>query len=89
MLYQRYFLLSHQTCEIPCITKSVPNQRTGQYIGPKFPLLNGVPQGGCLSPTLFALYTADVPPPSGMNEMIIYADDITEIVQKKKTARTI
>ena len=23
MLYQRYFLLSHQTCEIPCITKSV------------------------------------------------------------------
>ena len=46
-------------------------------------MLSGVPQGGCLSPTLFALYTADVPPPSVMNEMIIYADDITQIVQKK------
>ena len=54
-----------------------------QYIGPKFPLLSGVSQGGCLSPTLFALYTADVPPPSRMNEMIIYANDITQIVQRK------
>ena len=57
--------------------------KIGQYVGPRFPLLSGVPQCGCLSPTLFALYTADVPPPSGMNEMIIYADDITQIVQKK------
>ena len=57
--------------------------KIGQYVGPRFPLLSGVPQGGCLSPTLFALYTADVPPPSGMNEMIIYADDITQIIQKK------
>ena len=57
--------------------------KIGEYIGPKFSLLSGVPQGGCLSPTLFALYTADVPPPSVMNEMIIYADDITQIVQKK------
>ena len=34
-------------------------------------------------PTLFALYTADVPPPSGNNESIIYADDITQIIMKK------
>ena len=31
----------------------------------------------------FALYTADLPPPSGNNESIIYADDITQIIQKK------
>ena len=41
--------------------------RIGTFIGQKFPLLSGVPQGGCLSPTLFALYTADLPPPSGNN----------------------
>ena len=71
--------------------------RIGTFIGQKFPLLSGVPQGGCVSPTLFALYTADLPPPSGNNESIVYADDITQIIQKKgsenylarKTAREI
>ena len=37
--------------------------RIGTFLGQKFPLLSGVPQGGYLSPTLFALYTADLPPP--------------------------
>ena len=57
--------------------------RIGTFLGQKFPLLSGVPQGGYLSPTLFALYTADLPPPSGNNESIIYADGITQIIQKK------
>ena len=55
--------------------------RIGNYIGPEFPFLSGVPQGGCLSPTLFNFYTKDTPTPSGNNEQIIYADDITQIIQ--------
>ncbi|WP_368666157.1 reverse transcriptase domain-containing protein, partial [Nocardioides antri] len=54
--------------------------RMGSYVGPPFDLLSGVPQRGCLSPTLFSFYTSDLPPPSGKNEHIIYADDITQII---------
>jgi hypothetical protein len=36
-----------------------------------------VPQGGVLSPTLFNIYMADLPPPPNGIGLTIYADDIT------------
>lgn len=49
-------------------------------IGPKFNLLSGVPQGGCLSPTLYSIFTSDLPAPTAFSEHILFADDITQIV---------
>ena len=37
----------------------------------------GVPLGGVLSPTLFNIYTADIPSPRVPVQVIAYADDIT------------
>ena len=37
----------------------------------------GVPQDGVLSPTLFNIYTSDLPPPSAPVQVMAYADDIT------------
>ena len=48
------------------------------FTGPKFELQTGVPQGSVLSPTLFTIYTSDIPTTQiGVN--IAYADDITQI----------
>ena len=43
-------------------------------------LHSGVPRGAGLSPTLYAFYIHDLPPPSPFSEHIAYADDITQII---------
>ena len=37
----------------------------------------GIPQGGFLSPTIFNIYTSDLPPHSAPVQVMAYADDIS------------
>lgn len=71
----------------PCITKTICDYLSdrhaaisiGEYVGPLFKLGSGVPQGACLSPTLYSFYTHDLPDPIVHTDYICFADDITQI----------
>jgi len=54
--------------------------KIGNIVGPKFPLLSGVPQGSILSPTLFIFYTADLERPRNNCVDVSFADDNTQII---------
>ena len=67
------------------ITKFLANYTRGrlaytQYNGTTSKLKSyksGVPQGGVLSPTLFNIYTSDIPQPPENVSITAYADDLT------------
>jgi hypothetical protein len=61
--------------------------RVGGYTGAEFNLDSGVPQGGCLSPTLFNFYTHDIPNAEGESINVAYADDITQIIRCRGTEK--
>ena len=46
----------------------------------------GVLQGGVFSPTLFNIYTADIPPPRTLVQVMAYQDDITIISTHTSTS---
>lgn len=50
-------------------------------LGEEFHITAGVPQGSCISPTLYNVYVADMPNPMREStKNIVYADDVTQII---------
>ena len=58
--------------------------RIQNTLGSPIPLGRGVPQGGCLSPTLYNIFVQDTPAPEPFSEHVMYADDLTQIVSYRK-----
>ena len=74
---------------IDFLTDRTASIRINNHTGPSFQLHSGVPQGSCLSPTLYSFFTHDLPPPLPNTEYIAYADDITQIITSRGSPQTI
>ena len=61
------------------IIKFIANYIKGRkaYTSRQRQFIIGIAHGGVLSPTLFNIYTSDLPPPSAPVQVMAYADDIT------------
>ena len=54
--------------------------KVGGYIGETIEIESGVPQGSCLSPTLYVMYTKNIPEAEALDENVAFADDLTQII---------
>ena len=70
------------------MTKRKARIKVNDYLGEIFNLESGVPQGRCLSQTLFILYTSDIPDPSEDCVIVLFADDLTQIIIYNEKSRT-
>jgi len=71
------------------LTDRTASVRVGGFVGPPFDLESGVPQGACLSPTLYNLYTQDMPPPIDDSDYICFADDISQLTYSPYNYETV
>ena len=86
----------HNTNILPTIQKFIANYLKGrkaftsynQFTSKQQTIKTGVPQGGVLSPTLFNIYTSDIPIPLPNVQLETSADDISTLSssQNIKTA---
>ena len=63
--------------------------KIGSFIGQEIQIKSGVPQGSCKYPTLYTVFTADMPIPTDGNSYYMYADDITHIIKYQGKSKTI
>ena len=71
------------------LTNRTASIKIGHISGPKFKLESVIPQGACLSPTLFNMYVKDIPEPLVDTDYLQYADDITQIIALPGNPRAI
>ena len=62
--------------------------KLNDYEGPSFDLESGVSQGSVLELTLYSFYTNDTPKPEPNNLILMFADDVTQIITTDKARRT-